>query len=501
MCKIVRIEGEIMESKVILPYAPILVESTRSIGYSFESALADIIDNSISKGAKEIHIRFDANAPQYVAVIDDACGMSDEELVSAMRYGSKSSQDVRDVNDLGRFGLGLKMASLSQCRKLTVITKQNGKVFAAQWDLDFIIEKKDWIIKTFRGKEVENFRFFAELSQRVSGTIVMWEDFDRMLNGAVNPRKVFDEKIELAYNHVALVFHRFTGDEVPSRRLKIYFNNSKVEPIDPFLSNHPATQPLTEQTLLVENGIIKVKPYVLPFASKLTARDKKQLGDLADLRHNQGFYVYRNRRLIIWGTWFRLIKQHELNKLARVRVDIPNSLDALWEIDIKKSAASLPDVIKRNLVSIVENAVGRSERVYRYRGRRIVDDDLQHIWNIVENRGAFQYLIDRDFPLVRQLENSLDEAGLQYLDSLIKMIEDTFPYGDVYFRMAKNENSVQTSSLEFEEAYKVGRDMVDSFKSMNGDVGTFLKTLSKIDFFIKYPEVVAKLQEEFSDDK
>ena len=130
-----------------------------------------------------------------------------------------------------------------------------------------------------------------------------------------------------------------------------------------------------------------------------------------------------------------------------------------------------------------------------------MDDDLQHIWNIVENRGAFQYLIDRDFPLVRQLENSLDEAGLQYLDSLIKMIEDTFPYGDVYFRMAKNENSVQTSSLEFEEAYKVGRDMVDSFKSMNGDVGAFLKNLSKIDFFIKYPEVVAKLQEEFSDDK
>lgn len=490
-----------MESKIILPYAPILVESTRSIGYSFESALADIIDNSISKGAKEIHVRFDANTPQYVAVIDDACGMSDEELVSAMRYGSRSSQDVRDANDLGRFGLGLKMASLSQCRKLTVITKQNGKIFAAQWDLDFIIEKKDWIIKTFRGKEIESFRFVEELSKRESGTIVIWENFDRMLNGAVNPRKVFDEKIELAHNHIALVFHRFTGDEVPSKRLKIYFNNSKIEPIDPFLSNHPATQPLVEQTLLVENSIIKVKPYVLPFASKLTAKDKKQLGDLADLRHNQGFYVYRNRRLIIWGTWFRLIKQHELNKLARVRVDIPNSLDALWEIDIKKSTASLPDVIKRNLVSIVENTVGRSERVYRYRGRKIADDDLQHIWNIIENRGTFQYLINRDLPLVKQLEKSLDEEGLQYLDSLIKTIEDTFPYGDVYFRLAKNENSAQTSSLEFEEAYKVGCDMVESVKSMNGDIGAFLKTLSKIDFFIKYPDVVAKLQEEFSDDE
>lgn len=490
-----------MEAQIILPYAPILVESTRSIGYSFESALADIIDNSISKGAKEIHIKFDANTPQYVAVIDDACGMSEAELISAMRYGSRSPKDIRDANDLGRFGLGLKMASLSQCRKLTVITKQNRKTLAAQWDLDFIIENGDWILKTFDDKEIANFRFVGELAQKESGTIVIWENFDRMLNGAVNPHKVFDEKIEIAYNHIALVFHRFTGDEVPSRRLKIYFNNSKVDPIDPFLTNHPATQPLVEQTLIVENDKIKVKPYILPFANKLTSKDKKQLGDLVDLRHNQGFYVYRNKRLIIWGTWFRLIKQHELNKLARVRVDIPNSLDSLWEIDIKKSSASLPDIIKKNLVSIVENTVGRSERVYRYRGRKISEDNLQHIWNVVDNRGSFQYLINRDLPLVKQLENSLDEEGLQYLDSFIKMIEDAFPYGDVYFRLAKNESNVQSNSLEFEEAYKVGCDMIESAKSINSDIGFFLKTLSQIDFFIKYPDVVAKLQKEFSDDE
>lgn len=490
-----------MESKIILPYAPILVESTRSIGYSFESALADIIDNSISKGAKEINVRFDANDPQYVAVIDDACGMSQEELIVAMRYGSRSSQDIRDVDDLGRFGLGLKMASLSQCRKLTVITKQGDSLFAAQWDLDFIIENGDWILKTFDEIEIREFLFVDELLEKESGTIVIWQDFDRMLNGAVNPRKVFDEKIDIAEKHIALVFHRFTGEETPTKRLKIYFNNSKVEPIDPFLSNHPATQPLVEQTLLVENSIIKVKPYVLPFASKLSAKDKKQLGDLADLRHNQGFYVYRNKRLIIWGTWFRLIKQHELNKLARVRVDIPNSLDSLWEIDIKKSSASLPDVIKKNLVSIVENTVGRSERVYRYRGRKTSDDNLQHIWNVIDNRGMFQYLINRELPLVKQLENSLDEEGLQYLDSFIKTIEDAFPYGDVYFRLAKNENSAQTNSLEFEEAYKVGCDMIEAYKATNNDISNFLPTLSKIDFFIKYPDVVAKLQEEFLDDK
>ena len=212
-----------MKEKIVVPYAPILVESTRSIGYSFESALSDIIDNSISKGATEIHVRFDSNKPQYVAVIDDACGMSNDELISAMRYGSKSSMEVRGKSDLGRFGLGLKMASLSQCRKLTVITKQAGSIYAAQWDLDYIIEQKDWALKCFSGDEACNFRFADILKARNSGTIVLWEKFDRMLNGAANKRNVFDEKIEMARGHIALVFHRFTGDENPARRIKIFF--------------------------------------------------------------------------------------------------------------------------------------------------------------------------------------------------------------------------------------------------------------------------------------
>jgi hypothetical protein len=224
------------------------------------------------------------------------------------------------------------------------------------------------------------------------------------------------------------------------------------------------------------------------------------LGDLGDLRQNQGFYVYRNKRLIIWGTWFRLIKQHELNKLARVRVDIPNSLDSLWEIDIKKSAASLPDIIKKNLVGIVENTVGRSERVYRYRGRKVSDDDLQHIWNPIDNRGCFQYLINRDLPLYKKLEECLDEEGNRYLDSLIKTIEDAFPYGDVYFRLAKSENTVQTSSLEFDEVYKVAADMIQSIKEIDGDIATFISSMDKIDFFIKYPEVVEKIKEDYGSD-
>lgn len=179
-----------MKDKILIPYAPILVESTRSIGYSFEAALADIIDNSIGKGAKEINVNFRFIGHPYIAIIDDACGMSESELESAMRYGSQSSLDARDESDLGRFGLGLKMASLSQCRKLTVISKKDGSINAAKWDLDYIISKGDWVLIRYEEHEINKLLFVDKLNALESGTIVIWEEFDRILNGAVDLQKV-----------------------------------------------------------------------------------------------------------------------------------------------------------------------------------------------------------------------------------------------------------------------------------------------------------------------
>lgn len=489
-----------MKEKIVVPFAPILVESTRSIGYSFESALADVIDNSIGKNATEVHVEYSSKDPQYVAIIDDACGMDSDELETAMRYGSKSSLDVRDVHDLGRFGLGLKTASMSQCRRLTVITKKDGRMHAACWDLDVIAEKKDWVLINYTSREIPGLPFADRLKKQNSGTVVLWQEFDRIANGSANPQKVFDEKIERARDHAALVFHRFMDNENIKNRVKIFFNGAKVDPIDPFLSDNPATQPLTEQTIRIEKSIIRVKPYILPFASKVSAKDKKKLGELCDLRQNQGFYIYRNKRLIIWGTWFRLIKQHELNKLARVRVDIPNTLDSIWEIDIKKSTASLPDVIKRNLVAVVENSVGRSERVYKYRGRKVSNDNLQHVWNTVDNRGQFQYLVNRDLPLYKLLESSLDEAAQGYLDAFIKMLEDTFPYGDVYYRLAKDDSSAKTTSVDFEEAYKIAETMIGNLKSLGLDTKSFIENMDTVDFFVKHPDVVKKIREDYAND-
>lgn len=181
-------------------------------------------------------------------------------------------------------------------------------------------------------------------------------------------------------------------------------------------------------------------------------------------------------------------------------MDIPNTLDSIWEIDIKKSTASLPDVIKRNLVAVVENSVGRSERVYKYRGRSASKDDLQHVWDVIDNRGKFQYLINREMPIYKKLESELSEEAAQYLDSFVKTLEDSFPYGDVYYRLAKDENAFDQTGMSFDEVYKVAVDMVLACKEMGGDVKTFLATMDKIDYFIKYPDVVKKIREDYCDD-
>lgn len=489
-----------MNDVILVPFAPILVESTRSIGYSFEAALADIIDNSIGKGAKEINVNFSSIEKPYIAIIDDACGMDEEELQNAMRYGSKSSLDDRDDTDLGRFGLGLKMASLSQCRKLTVISKKNGKICASKWDLDYIVEKGNWSLICYNQNEIAKMMYVDTLKNQESGTIVIWEDFDRILNSASNLQKALDEKIDLASAHIALVFHRFIGNENIAKKVKIFFNGAKIEAVDPFLTSNAATQPLVEQTIRIDDKNINVKPYILPYISKMSAKDKKELGDINDLRKNQGFYVYRNKRLIIWGTWFRLLKQYELNKLARIRVDIPNSLDSIWEIDVKKSSASLPNKIKRNLIAIVERTVGKSEKVYKYRGRKTQSDKLEHVWNIVDNRGNFNYLINRELPIFKSLEDSLDENGQNCLNLFVKLVETSFPYGDVYYRSAKNESPIKENKLESEEVYDSAVKMIEYVQKSQENVQDFLSKMDKYDCFAKYPEIVEKIREVYGNE-
>lgn len=495
-----------MKDKIVVPYAPILVESTRSVGYSFEAAVADIIDNSISAGAREVNITFDSTTSPFFCIADDGCGMTADELENAMRYGSQSSLETRGKNDMGRFGLGMKMASMSQCRKMTVITKKSGIISAASWDLDHIIQKNNWALKRFSEKEIKGMPGYDYLKDHDTGTVVVWQEFDYLRTECSDSRRDFGtaflEKVKAAREHVALVFHRFIrGNEPGIKKIKIFFNNDEVEGIDPFLENHPATQRLADYPIPVGNEQILVKPFILPIISKLRKKDIDALGGKESIRQRQGFYVYRNKRLIIWGTWFRIISQSEVGKLARIRVDIPNTLDTLWGIDVKKSKANIPHMIRDKLRNVIEDAMGKSEKVIKYRGRNPKKDDgLIHTWDVFDDRGKIRYQINRNMPSLKALMNHLGEDEADALENMLKMVEEEFPYYDVYYRMAKEKMIDDKDKDNEKELYNRALSMVHDMESCGEDIPTFIEAMRHMERFAKHPEVINKIAEVYGDD-
>lgn len=415
-----------------VPYAPALIESMRSVGYSFSSAIADLIDNSISAHAKTIDILAEPNETNpSLIILDDGDGMDKEKIFEAMRYGS-NPLDIRDANDLGRFGLGLKSASLSQCRKLVVVSKHNHCINAYSWDLDYINSQGRWALKGFSDSEISEFPHIELLKQLQSGTYIYLSEFDRIKEATGNISETFNKNLNEMSEHLSLVFHRFIEEG-----LVIRVNNLPIESRDPFLLSHMATQRKRETIISIGENKITLKPFILPHFSKLSESDLKKVGGKEALKSEQGFYVYRNRRLIIWGTWFKLERKDELNKLARVRVDIPNSLDYMWSIDIKKSSATLPDIIKKNMYNAVIESVSGSESVHTFRSRKETTTEIDYIWERAKTRTGYEYLINRSIPQLQLLAQSLDDKQTKLLNIVLKTLENSFPVNAMYVDVAK----------------------------------------------------------------
>lgn len=478
-----------------VPFAPSLIESMRSLGYSFSSAIADLIDNSISAGAENIDIISEPSTNPWLIILDDGCGMSKDELYEAMRYGSTNPLDKRNETDLGRFGLGLKSASLSQCRHLVVISKQEGCINAYSWDLDYVIEKGSWMLKGFSEAEIEEYPEIERLKELEHGTYVYLGEFDRIKEATGNISETFNKNLNEMNDHLALVFHRFIEDG-----LVIRINEMEVEARDPFLSYHPATQRKKESNIYINDEKIILKPFILPHLSKLTQDDLDKVGGKENLRTDQGFYVYRNKRLIIWGTWFRLERKDELNKLARVRVDIPNSLDYMWSIDIKKSTATLPDIIKKNMYSAVYDSVLSSETVHTYRGRKEKKTvDIDYIWERVKGREGYEYVINREIPQLKLLEDTLDAGQVKMLDAVIKTLEASFPVAALYVDAAKGnveEHKKAEDQNEIDEIWHELEVSIEYVKSNHLALLEYYKAFQKVEPFCNYPEIKERIQKE-----
>lgn len=481
-----------MFSKESIPFAPSLIESMRSLGYSFEAAIADLIDNSISARAKRIDIKLSMEDDPYIIIFDDGNGMDKYQIEEAMRYGSKNPLEKRDKDDLGRFGLGLKAATLSQCRKLVVISKKDNIISGYSWDLDYVIENSAWMIIGYSQEELRKFPEFNLFDDINSGTYVLLQKFDRVAESTDNLQKTLINKMNSTIDHLSLVFHRFL-----EKGLSIYVNDSKLKPRDPFLRENKSTQIKRTQEISINGATITVKPFVLPHLTRLTQSDIEKVGSKEKLRDEQGFYIYRNERLIIWGTWFRLERKDELSKLARVMVDIPSDLDYMWNIDIRKSSANLPDIIKRNLYNCVIESIGSSENVHRYRGRRIKNTSIEHIWERIEDRdNCYEYRINRNLPQIRLLEESLDKNQWKCLEDLLKQLEMGFPVNTIYLDVAKGKVSSNKLNIKFEEMYNEIMEQIGYAKSNGMDYIRYAKLFINSEPYCNYKEVIEKVKGE-----
>lgn len=442
-----------------IPPAKTLIFGLRCIGYNFSTALADIIDNSISADAKNIKVFSNPDAKEpYVVIFDDGCGMGRKDLENAMTLGSDREAKADCELELGRFGLGLKSASFSQCLKLTVASKDCNRINAMRYDLKKIETTNEWRLDILDDDEIKYLPEIKRLNEAKSGTIVIWEQFDKIEESAKSFKDSFIATIGLAKQHIEFVFHRFCDN------INFEFNGHKIEKRDPFLSEYTNTQEGRTQEILIDGNKIVVTPFVLPYAGSLNEEQKKMLGNPKSIYDDQGFYIYRNKRLIIWGSWLHMNIRSEFNKLARVRVDIPSELDSMWMLDVKKSSAKIPDRIKEQLKISVKDSIVRSKREIKYPGKKEAEAEMP-LWRRVEfHGGVVKYEINKeDNPIYMELLSILDEDQRKLLNAYLDKIEEFIPKGLI---VSDNADSLKIlNSEEAQEEEKLINELVEFAKN------------------------------------
>ncbi len=367
-----------MSSVEVIPSAKRLVSSLRDVGYDFVTAVADLIDNCIEAKAKTVWVDvvWDGEA-SYVSIADNGEGMALATLKEAMRFGSD-----RDYGgeDLGKFGLGLKTASLSQCERFTVASRSNpsrADINAYCWDVEHVSATNRWEILPVRTSDLQEDA--RKHLKDTTGTVVVWERLDRILGykkpDGESARKQIHRMCRELEDHLAMVFHRFLAGEVRGKRLAIYVNANKVMPWDPFARSEENTQRLDVKTFKHESrsgkGDIIVEPFVLPHQSRFSSQEAfNRASGPEKWNKQQGFYIYRADRMIQSGGWSGLRALDEHRKLARIAISFPPQLDDEFKIDVAKMKVSLPTSLRDIIAKAIGPAVTLAEDEYRQRERK-----------------------------------------------------------------------------------------------------------------------------------
>ena len=486
------------------PGATELFESLRAFGYDLPTALADVIDNSISAGARNVWIELKwAGRGSRILIRDDGRGMTESRLVEAMRPGSASPLDDRDPEDLGRFGLGLKTASISQCRCLTVLTRAPGSDGAVRrWDLDYIASTGTGEWRLLKGDALISAEDRALLDGQASGTVLFWDRLDALV-GDVEPedetgQRHFRERAEAVRDHLAMVFHRFLKGR---GAIRLHLNGRRVEPWDPFMEDSDAIEPLPEEDLGRAGDQVQVKAFILPHHSRISADEHAAAAGPRGWNEHQGFYIYRNRRLLVAGDWLGLGMQKEEHfKLARIRIDLPASADLPWQIDVKKCRARPPAAMRNDLLRIARTARSRASSIYRHRGKviqRTLGDGRVFLWKHLTKHGRTFYKINREHPLVEKVLSTVTAKGP--VRALLSLVEQTIPAPLIVVNNAEAPDSL---AQPFEDSpAELRRAMAEVFSALvegGAARSEAARALLAMEPFNGFPDLVAAFLEEVS---
>ena len=456
---------------IINPKASSIVSSLRSIGYSLETAIADIIDNSITAQAKTVDINsvFEGENTK-ITIMDDGIGMTEDTLVEAMRLGSTSPNEEREPSDLGRFGLGLKTASFSQCKRLVVLTKHQGIVSSRTWDLDVITQENEWRLSSDIPEA-----YISLFENKEQGTLVVWEKLDRII--APNDRNAesnFSSKMATVRSHLSLVFHRF----IESKRLNIKIGGGNVIPWNPFLPDADPSKKAELQEEKVANGNVIIRGWVMPHRSYFNSeRDYKEAGFYKGWTPMQGFYIYRADRLLLAGGWLGLksngikMRQERFYDLARISIDITNGYDFDWDIDIKKSKASPPDYLRKTLEIYAMAVRKQAYQVYNFRAKyqtskRKNDKNNVPLWSQgIERNNKLCFKINKDNYFVKDFANSLNQEQTIAFYNILCLLSETIPVDSYYFQLSDKGDIEQDIPFGGNEDDPVIKDLI--MKYMN----------------------------------
>lgn len=475
------------------PEASAMINTFRAFGYNLRTAIADIIDNSISAKAENIWIEYSWDgADSCVTITDDGLGMNLEDLKLAMTPGSKDPKDDRDENDLGRFGLGLKTSSFSQCKRLTVASKSEGlEVNNRCWDLDFVNKTKKWSLLDY----ISDKSLADKLSELGSGTTVIWQKLDRLVGNANKQNQaamdVFLDEFADVEMHLSLVFHRY----IEQKKISIYMNGTNLTPWDPFMKQSEGGQLVANEIL--DNGQVKVKCYVLPHISKLTVEERKK-AKIDFWYELQGFYIYRQNRLLLHGTWLGLFSKNEQYKNARILIDIPNRLDHDWKIDIKKASATPSFSVRKDLIRLGKLARSKAGAIHKFRGNQIMLDDsintfdFQTVWKARKTRdNARHYYINREHSLIKNILEK-DSISRKEFISALNLIGDTTPVESIiqYHSEEPESHELRDADRDLDQGtIEVATMMYLSLKSQGLNRDMALKQIFNIEPFNQFPEL------------